>query len=505
MPTRPCPQTVAAIDLGSNSFNLLVASLAGGQIQTIDRLRERIALAAGVDADGNLTEEVQGRALGFLGRVAQRVKDLPAAGIRAVGTNALRAARNAGAFLERAERALGYPIEVVSGREEARLVYLGVAHGLEPDPGRRLVLHIGGGSTECVIGEQLEPLETDCLEMGCVTWSRRFFPDGRITAGALRRAEIAAGVELQTIERRYRALGWTRCIGSAGTIRAVDDVLHANGWSHDGISAEGLARLRRAVVEAGQVDRLSSLRGLPEDRPDVLAGGLAILIAAFELCGIDRMRVSAGTLREGVIHELWARHRQEDVRHRTVRGLVERWGTDTAQATRVERTALTLLDQAGPGCSAEGETPRVFLSWAARLHEIGLGLSYSGYHKHGAYIAANANMPGFSRQDQALLAALIRTHRRKLDLEAFVGLPPAWIALAPRLSVLLRLAVHLNRSRSARQLPPSFSLRAAWPHLELGLPPGWLDGHPLTRADLEEESAFLGAVGVELLLVEAGP
>ena len=487
--------SLAAVDLGSNSFHMVVARVVHGQPHILDRLRERVVLASGLTKEKRLSEDVQAVALECLERFGQRIRDMPRGSVRAVGTNALRQARNAREFLGRARKALGHPIEVISGHEEARLIYLGVAHTLADTGGRRLVVDIGGGSTECIIGERFEPLQVDSLYMGCVTWSRRFFSSGAIDRDRFRRAQIAAMLEFQPILRRYRALGWQECAGSSGTILACAEVLRQNGWAEGGITPKGLRRLRKALVAAGHADELR-LPGLDPDRATSFAGGVAILLAAAESLGVDRMRPSTGALREGLLYDLLGRIGNEDVRVRTIRAFARRYHVDVEHAARVERTALDGFAQVAEAWALDEEA-RSYLSWAAQLHEIGLDVSYGGYHKHGAYLAANADMPGFSREDQEILAALIRFHRRKLGAAPFPDVPKGAARTVTRLGMLLRLAVVLHRSRTQQPLPP-LRLQASEPGLAIAFPKGWLERHALTRTDLEEEAAFLREAGLAL-------
>ncbi len=496
--TPPQRETVAAVDLGSNSFHMVVAQHVDGQLVVLDRLRERVALAEGLDESKRLKEKVSERALACLERFGQRLREQPPGSVRAVGTSALRQAKNSESFLSRAREVLGHPIEVVSGREEARLIYLGVAHLSAGTANRRLVIDVGGGSTECILGEGYEALRTDSLHMGCVNYSQRFFPGGEITRERMKKAEVAAALELSPIARTYKHLGWDVCIGSSGTILGIESVLGANHWSERGIDEPGLKQMGRALIDCGSIEKLE-LAGLPPDRAPVLAGGFAILRAAFKIFQIKAMETSQGALREGLLFDLLGRIHHADVRDETIRRAMQRYAVDVEQAGRVERTALILLDRAAVDWSLESSEARRLLSWAARLHEIGLSISWSGYHKHGAYLVLNSDMPGFSRQEQELLAALILGHRRKLAEAVSLNLPPLRAPLVLKLCVLLRLAARLNRSRSPRPLPP-LRLRVRRLRVELYFPPDWLEGHALTRADLEEEARILADVGVELVV-----
>jgi exopolyphosphatase/guanosine-5'-triphosphate,3'-diphosphate pyrophosphatase len=480
------PSTVAALDLGSNSFHLLVAELRAGQPHVVDRIKEMVRLAAGLDEDNNLAPEAAERALDCLARFGERLQGLPPGAVRAVGTNTLRQARGAGDFLGRAEAALGHPVEIISGMEEARLIYQGVAHSLAEDEQRRLVVDIGGGSTELIVGEGLDARATESLYMGCVSLSRRFFADGKITAKALQRAELAAHQELEGITGRFHAPAWEVAVGASGTIKAVEKVITKSGWAEEGIPYRGLVKLRDKLADKGHTDKLSGLKGLDDDRAPVFPGGVAILKAVFEALGIEHMRASDGALREGLLFDLVGRIQHRDVRDHSVASLAERFHVDPEQAERVRACARRLFDQIAEPWELPEEAGDL-LEWAARLHEVGLDIAHSGYHKHGAYIAANADLAGFSQQEQARLAALIRAHRRKFPGDPFDALTGDWPRIGRRLAVLLRLATVLHRSRSGDN-PPALELQSGKKGLHLVFPSGWLDERALLRADLEEEA-----------------
>lgn len=494
---KALPETVAAVDLGSNSFHMLVARLLDGQLSVVDRLHDMVRLAGGLDAERRITQEAAQRALACLERFGQRLRHMEPGSVRAVGTNTLRSARNAPEFLAAAEQALGHPIEVISGVEEARLVYAGVSHSIADDGSRRLAMDIGGGSTELIIGEHYEPVHMESLYMGCVAMSRAHFADGEITPKRWRRAVLAARTELEPHEEAFRRLGWGDAIGASGTLRAILRAVLESGWSDAGITLPALGRLQDALTKAGHVDRIK-LPGVSEARAPVFPGGVAVALATFEALGIERMRVSDGALREGLLFDLIGRiQAQDDVRGRTVANLASRYTVDTAQAERVEHTALDLLSQVAEAWSLDEDVSERLLSWAARLHELGLGIAHSGYHKHGAYVLANADLAGFSRRDQQLLAAVVRAHRRKFPVAVLRELPAAWIQPATRLALLLRLAVVLHRSRSPNP-PPAIRLEGSAKSIVLYFPEGWLAARPLTQADLEQEAEYLKADGIEL-------
>lgn len=487
-PIETLPENIAAVDLGSNSFHMLVARTKGGEPVLVDRLREMVQLASGLDADGRLSPESRDRAIECLRRFGQRLRHMNPRGVRAVGTNTLRAAADAGEFLVDAERALGHSIETISGIEEARLIFLGVTRTLPGPKRRRLVVDIGGGSTELIVGDEA-PLDLESLYMGCINFSRAHFGDGRLTAENWRRAELAALQELEPVTERFRAIDWEEAVGASGTIRAIDGLVRTYGWSRKGLTAEALGRLRDTLLKAGRVGRLK-LEGLNPRRRTTIAGGAAILSALFEALGIDVMRRSDGALREGLLHDFLGRIRDQDVRERGVEALADRAHVDRQQAARVKQTGLSLLAQVADGWDLGGRNARQFLSWAANLHEIGLDIAHSHYHRHGEYIVAHADLQGFSLPEQQVLATLVRSHRRKFPSDVIAALPRSWSAWTERLAMPLRLSVVLHRSRSPLPLPP-IELSAAGNALDLRFPPGWLDEHPLTRADLETEAAYL--------------
>ena len=420
---------------------------------------------------------------------------MPPGTVRAVGTNTLRSAHDSESFRRDAEQALGHPIEVIAGREEARLIYLGVAHALAGDGRRRLVIDIGGGSTEFIVGEAFETVYRESLYMGCVSMSLVHFGDGAIDRARMRRAEMAARLELEPIARRFRNAGWESAVGSSGTIRAIAAISNAAGWCEHGITRGALRKLRKALIGAGRVDRLE-LKELRADRKPVFVGGVAVLGAVFDALGLVHMDVSDMALREGLLYDLIGRMRHEDIRGRTVRKVAERFDVDADQAARVRGTALMLFERARHGWALE-ETDAEMLAWAAALHEVGIAVSHSTYHKHGAYLLANADLAGFSRQEQALLASLVRGHRRRFPEPVFEALPAQTAPVARRLCVLLRLAVLLHRGRGEVRLP-ALALGADESGMRMRFADGWLEDNPLTAADLEEEREQLALAGLRL-------
>lgn len=485
--------TLAAVDLGSNSFRLQVARVVGKQIYPLDSLREMVRLAAGLTADKRLDEDSQARALECLKRFGERLRGFPPHSVRAVGTNTLRVAKNAATFLKKAETAIGFPIEVIAGREEARLIYLGVAHSLPASTNDRLVMDIGGGSTEFIIGRRLKPVKLESLYMGCVSYSLLFFPDGKITKGAMKRAELAARSEVQAIAAGFSNTHWQDAFGSSGTARALGDIIELNnldsGDSEGDITPEGLDNFRDYLLKTGDVKKLE-IAGLRADRAPVIPGGFAIMSAAFSELGIHRMSQAMGALRQGVLYDLLGRFHNQDMREVTVRQFMQRYRVDSAQARRVESSALLLGKQLLADFPDEMEEMLQSLSWAARLHEVGISVAHSGYHKHSAYILGNADMPGFSKMEQERLSLLTLAHRGFIGKARGAVVEPLDFALL----FALRLATLFHRSRSDIKLP-QLEVRMDNTEFELIIEQGWLRRNPLTDTALSaeiEEWATLG-------------
>jgi exopolyphosphatase/guanosine-5'-triphosphate,3'-diphosphate pyrophosphatase len=504
-PTPPAPasaEVIAAVDLGSNSFHMVVARDQHGQPSIVDRLREMVRLASGLGADGALDDDSQERALACLRRFGQRLRDMRADQVRVVGTNTLRRARNSDAFLARAEEALGHPVEVISGIEEARLIYLGVSHYTGASEGANLVVDIGGGSTELIVGQGFEPEHLESLSIGCVGISRRHFEDGKLSPKRFERARLAARLELRPVAAAFRRHGWKRAIGSSGTIRAAGDVAHELKLTERGVSLAAVEAIIEAMTSARRVEELR-MPGLAADRAPVFAGGMAILAEVMSALKIDQLDISSGALREGLLYDMLGRLHDEDARERSIRGMQRRYHVDLDQAQRVENTAAGLLEQVAKSWQLGDPRYRRLLVWAARLHEIGLDIAHARYHVHGGYVVANSDLPGFVRLEQKLLASLVAYHRRKLEDPFLADVPAPWRVPLLRLIVLLRLATLLNRGRGPADLP-ALALDAAKDGLELTFPPGWLDDNPLTAADLEQEQQWLRARGFELRVGSRG-
>jgi exopolyphosphatase/guanosine-5'-triphosphate,3'-diphosphate pyrophosphatase len=490
---------LAAIDLGSNSFRLEIGQLQHGRYRRIDYLKETVRLGGGIDADGLLTEAAQQRGLDCLRRFASRLAGFRPQQVRAVATQTLREARNRNAFLARAQSVLGYPIEVISGREEARLIYAGVSH-LQPGEASRLVVDIGGRSTEMILGQGRTPLVAESFQVGSVSLSLRFFGDGRLTADAFRAAQVAAGAELEEALQPFAPQRWQEALGSSGTVGAVAGVLSAAGITDGRVTPDALRWLIGECLRAGHVDRLD-LPALRPERRAVLPGGLAILYTLATHFGITQLQAARGALRQGVIIELRERlealrHAQpEDMRDESVRELQARFGVAVDQAVRVRTLAQTLSDQVLPDA---GDEHRRELGWACDLHEIGLMVSHHDHHRHSAYLVANVDAPGFSQSQQRRIGELVLGQRGGLrKLEPTLANPRfSWQALCLRLAVIkchARGAVDLKALRLARE----------GPNARLLYPREWAEARPRTVHLLREEAQAWAAQGPLKLLLPA--
>ena len=494
---QSAPTTLAAVDLGSNSFHLQIARVVNHQLYPLDSHKETVRLGGGVTADKKIDVPTATRALEALKLFAERLRGMPPGAVRVVGTNALRVAKNAQDFLREAEKALGFPIEIISGREEARLIYLGVAHSLPVSNHNRLVMDIGGGSTEFIIGYGLKPKAAESLYMGCVTYSQRFFPDGKIDKKNFKQAELAAQRETEAISARFKKLGWKEVIGSSGTAKALAGILEENRQSDGTITLAGLEWLKSQALKAGSFADLK-LPGLRDDRVMVLPGGLAIILAAFQELGLKRMTLADSALRQGVLYDLLGRSHHADIRDSSVELLAKRYHVDILQAERVNVLALRFLKQLNaafdPKESESDYRLMQVLKWAARLHEIGIDIAQSAFHKHSAYIIANADLPGFSRQEQAWLAKLVLAQRGKLakvsaDLKSDHDLRV--------LAFCLRIAVLLYRSRRAIDVK-QFDVEVQGDGFGLRVKQAWLAEHSLTEYGLKTEAAEWEGLGFRL-------
>ncbi len=468
---------------------MIVGELRHGQLAILDRIRETVRLAEGLSPAGDLFEDARQRAITCLSQFGERLREMHAGNVRAAGTSTIRRAREDSSFMKEAEDALGHPIEIISGIEEARLIYKGVTHSLPPADGLRLVMDIGGGSTELILGQGAQPQALESLQLGCVSMTEKFFPDGKLSRGAFDKARMAARLELRPIKAFFRGAADVEAIGTSGTIRSTEVVSMSLGISESDITPAAIEQLIDEVLKFDTIADLS-LPGLSEERAQVWPGGLSILAELLGVLRIETLKISDGALREGLLYDLLGRLQHEDARERTVHAMAGRYNVDTDQAQRVAATAVALYRQ----CAADWELldglDARMLDWSARLHEIGLDISHDGYERHGAYIAENADMPGFPRAEQRYLAFLVGSQRHNLWMAQLEQLPAKWRVSALRVAMLLRLAVLLNRSRK-NDMAPALEIRADTKSLRLRFDREWLAANPLTVADLEREQQLL--------------
>lgn len=489
-------ELLAAIDMGSNSFHLAIARVDHGEVKKVASMSEKVQLAAGLDENKNLTEAAQQRGLACLARFVGRLSSVQAKRMRIVATNALRQAKNGHEFIQKAAEILPKPIEIIAGREEARLIYLGVSHTMA-NSGRRLVIDIGGGSTELIIGEEFEPIHTESLQMGCVAFTKAYFSDGEINQKNFDKAVVAARKELSGIANTYKTAGWDTVVGSSGTIKACRQITVNMGWSdaQENLTREGLEKLKEKLLKFKHISEVD-FDGLKEDRRAVLPAGVAILYAVFDVLELHKLVYSDGALREGVMYDLLGRFQHEDIRDRSVQALMGRYNADPKQAERVVKTAQHLFNGVAKTLNLNSEDSDL-LRRAAYLHEIGLAISHAGYHRHGAYLLQHSDIAGFSQIDQNHLSHLVAHHRRKLRSDSRVDVMKVGGSKLVYLSLLLRLAVLLNHSRSDEMLPAielSVDNEQQWQLSVSGDAKQW----PLLVADLHDEQVQFKHWDIEL-------
>lgn len=483
----------AAVDLGSNSFHMIVAEIIDNQLHVIDRHKDMVRLANGLDKKGFLSAEKMDQAIESIKKIAQRIAHIPKSHLRVVGTNTLRKAKNASYFMDRASVALGKPIDIISGREEARILYLGVAHSLPNHQGQRLVIDIGGGSTELIIGQEFKPLLRESLHMGCVSYTQKFFHDGKISEKNWNAAVLKARRELMPIVSLYSEKGWDVVIGASGSMRATEKVIRACGFSVYGMNRNSLDQLIKHCLAIQSIDRLNLLNGLSTRRRPVFIGGLAIIKALFDSLLLEEITCSTGALREGIVYDLSGRLHHKDVRMRTIEKLSKQFMIDKIQSQRVKSSIDALVQVSNLKLT---EMQNNLLLWSAQLHELGLNIAHSHFEKHAAYIITNADMPGFSNHEQLKLAVLVALQRRKIKKEWLQKLTPKQQQKVMPLIIILRLAVLFNRQRVNKD-PMLEKLNICNNTIELKFNDQWLNDHPLTNADLRSEVKYLQAISLK--------
>lgn len=491
----------AAIDLGSNSFHMVIAEREGDSIRIVDSLRMPTRLGAGLDKKKGLRPETQKNALEALAQFAERLRGIPNKQVRIVGTNTLRRASNARIFMEQAEELLGKRIDIISGREEARLIYNAVSHSQPDAEKQRLVIDIGGGSTEFALGKGYTPSLVESVNMGCVSYTSRFLGNGKITAEKLKQASVEAQLELQPIEKAYREAGWDDVIGCSGTIKSTASMLAELGLTDGTITRDSLKKLIKLLAETGSAEALK-LDSINQNRAQVIAAGAAILFGIMKSFDIKTMHASTVALREGLIFDMLGKTEHIDIQSQTLNNLTSRYSIDAQHAARVENTAVKLFNHVQEPWELDAETDLELLSWAAKLHELGMGVAHTQYHKHGAYILENSDLLGFTQAEQTALALLVRYHRRKIELAAFDGLPDKERNRLLHLLSLLRLATLLHRGRHVQSLD-EITIRIKEGQITIIAPQTWLDEHPLTSAELNTEAERLLHVNIKLKAIQA--
>lgn len=489
---------IAALDLGSNSFHMVIARRCHGELRIIEKLGEKVQLAAGINNEGRLSEAAQQRALECLERFNERIKKFHASSVQIVATNALREAKNKLEFIRAAQQVVDFPVEIISGREEARLIYLGVAHTIADDMGRRLVIDIGGGSTELIIGERFECAALESLSMGCVSFRDRYFADGLLSEENFDRAIMHASRALLRIKRRFIEQGWKSCIGSSGSVKSIINALSHTGISDGYIDLRALNKLKSLLIELGREDRIAEL-GVKADRISIFSAGLSILYACFEALAIEKMEYAEGALREGLLYDIAGRIRHEDVRERTIASLQARYHVDTEQCKLVEATVMYAYRNVAKSWGLDSIENEQLLRWASRIYEIGMAISHSQHHKHGAYLVKHSDLPGFTNLTKGYLSTLIRLHQRKFSLEYIEGESPHDQTRLSKLCVLFRLAIVLTGARNSAATEFSLSLKDEH-SLSLNMGENWVSEHPLTHANLKSEQEHLSRRGFELVL-----
>jgi len=485
----------AAVDLGSNSFHMMVAEMVNNQLHIIDSHKDMVRLANGLDKKGNLTSSKMDEAIASLEKIGQRIKHIPKSHLRVVGTNTLRQAKNAHEFRARALKALGKPIDIISGREEARILYLGVAHSLPNDQGQRLVIDIGGGSTELIIGEEFTPLLRESLHMGCVSYTKKFFSNGIILTENWENAVLHARRQLLPIVSKYKKLGWEIVIGASGTMHATTNVIIESEYSDYGIDESGLHKLINECLNIGLIENLDQLTGLSPRRAPVFIGGLAIIKAIFESLSIHKIESCSGALREGIVYDLSGRLHHNDVRKRTIDKLSGQFEIDKSQSLRVKVSIDDLINVSNLSLMPSQID---LLTWSAQLHELGLNISHSHFEKHAAYILINADMPGFSLQEQLKLAVLVALQRRKINKDWLRKLSDYQYKKLLPLIMILRLAVIVNRPR-INCLNEIEAIKISANQVQIRFKNEWLNTHPLTNADMQSEAKYLNALGIDYI------
>jgi len=486
---------VVALDLGSNSFHLLLAKIEHGEIRPLEFLAEKVQLAADLNEDRLLSSEAINRALECVQRFAQLVVNLKPSAVRIVGTQVLRKARNSYQFIWQAKQLLGHEVEVISGNEEARLIYLGVSHRLAQTENKRLVIDIGGGSTEIIVGQNFKPITLESLSLGCVSLTKSYFADGKITSARYASAYTYARLKLLDIESHINIYSWQDVVGASGTARVIKEVCEATGFGVDKITPAGIKWQKKHLLKLGDVTKID-LDEVNLSRRSIYPAGLAIMEAIFDAFEITEMQYCDWALREGLIYDLLGRNQQEDIRSRTLNAIIKRSDIDTKYALQIQNTALNIFNQVSAAWNLTENWQQELLSWATKIHEVGRAIAHHNYHKHGAYLIKHADLAGFSTQDQNMLALLVRFQKSKIKLEKFAEFNEMQGNLV-KLCILLRLAIILNHVRNQDDTG-AIKFMAQEHSLTIKFDDNYLASNPLTVAKLEQEANYLAQINFKL-------
>ena len=486
----------AVIDLGSNSFHMLVTRLLADSVQTVDKVKRKVRLASGLDEHGYLSDEAISRGLECLAFFAERLQDIPSQNIRVVATATLRIAKNADVFLTKAEKVLGRPVNLLSGIEEAETIYLGVAH-TSNDEGKRLVLDIGGASTEIIAGSEFKATRVKSLDIGCVTFNKQHFADGLLTAENFAQAVAAAKTAIAPEIKSYQQLGWDNVLGGSGTMQALAEVLMFQQKPAI-ISYEFLIKFQQMLMDCGQIQQIN-IAGLQTERKPVIASGIAILIALFESLNIEQLQLSSGALREGLLYEMLPDMQCQVIRQRTIASLSERFHIDQQHTLKIAVQIDRLFDLFAEQVGLERDNSYQLLMAACALHKVGLLLAYKYHQQHGAYILQQADLPGFDQADRQLLVALVKSYKADIDVSLLKSQAATDFSQAKILLLILRLAVILSARRQDDLLPP-YNLVYNSRHVQLAVEKNWLAKHPLIKDELLQENTYLAELGLSLSL-----
>lgn len=491
-------RNVAAIDLGSNSFHMVVAKVIGQELQLVSRHKQRVRLGSGLDSQSNLNNSAMVRGLECLAMFAERLQGFELDNVRIAATHTLRRANNAHIFIKRARAILPFPIEVIPGQEEARLIYLGVAH-TQPESDSKLVVDIGGGSTELIIGEGFEAKLVNSKQMGCVSFTHRYFSNNKLSSKNFSKAIIAAQQRLEPLTTSYKKHGWEVALGSSGTIKAIKEVLIGLGYEDAIITEKRLEHLIDTLCGHKTIEDID-IKGLTVERQPVFAAGVAILTGIFKALSIKEMHFSDGALREGLLYEMEDRFQRSDIRMRTTENLALKHQVDLEHAARVRGQALEFIHQLQDSLGIKKKSQLFdLLSWSALLHEVGLSISFQGFHRHSAYLLKHTNMPGFNSEQQSVMATLARFQRKSLKLQEMPDFNLFKKKQIIGLVRILRLAILLNGQRNDAPLLDIKIDLLDKDHWKLSCTnPDWLDENKLLAADLAQEQELWDQAGWQL-------